>query len=155
MEMEEGRQALRGYDFVQEDDKWFSRTKRNRTQMWQETTIGWLRFDPDNGSWIPVPYKLKPAFEGVGGLDYNNPEHITMFDWEWPTDYVAQMYNEAREAAKAYAEERQLAKNPAIVAQAEAKAQQVMDEVTQIIETHPQPDKPNESKSFFDKLLGR
>ena len=110
--MEDARHALRGYDYVQEGDRWFSRVKRMTTQSWQETADGFLRYDPDNGAWVPVPYCVAPEFSKISGLNFREAAHAGMFTWVWPKEYVQKMYDDGREFMKAHAEQRALEKGP-------------------------------------------
>src|SRR3989304_1655705 len=75
MKMEEARHALRSYDYVEESGHWFSRVRRMTTQSWREAGEGFLRFDPEHGAWIPIPYELKPEFHGVERLNFRLAEH--------------------------------------------------------------------------------
>jgi len=108
--MEEARHALRSYDYVEESGHWFSRVRRMTTQSWREAGEGFLRFDPEHGAWIPIPYELKPEFQGVERLNFRLAEHAACFLWIWPASYVAQIYSDAWEARKAHAEKRALEK---------------------------------------------
>lgn len=144
--MEEARQALRAYDYVVEGDTWYHRIKRNKTQAWQESGNGFIRLDPENGSWYRVPYKMKDEFQ-LGGLDFREPTHDIFFEWVWPADYVTQMYRDAWEAKRAYAEQRAIEKNQQII----EAAQETVAEAQEIIASVTPPEEP---KSFIDKLLG-
>jgi hypothetical protein len=148
--MEDARQALRSYDYIAEGNRWYHRLKHNTTQSWEESGEGFIRYDPENGGWYRVPYKVKSEFK-FSGLDFRNPTHEVFFGWLWPVEHVTMIYHDAWVAKKAYAEERQLAKNQVIVEQ----AKETIEEAREIIESHtPEPDSEPEKKSFLDKLFG-
>ena len=115
MGMEEARYALRSYDYVKEVDQWYSRLKRERTQSWKEEGEGFLRFDPENHAWVPIPYKLTPEFQLVGGLDFRLAEHVACFLWIWPPEYVERIYTDAWVARKEYNERKAAEKGQAIL----------------------------------------
>lgn len=108
MHLEEARLALQAYGFIQEGNMWFSRGKRDRTQCWQETENGFFRHDPDNLSRTPIPYKIKPEFEGTGGLDFNLAAHKNCFDWVWPYEEIVKTYKAGWESARKHNEEHTL-----------------------------------------------
>lgn len=106
------RKALREYGYMLSSGRWVHSKKGAGTQSWEETTGGLLRFD--DGS-IPVPYKVKPEFEGVGGLDFHLADHAPCFNWIWPAEYVERMYVDAWEARKAYIERKAAEKGQPIL----------------------------------------
>ena len=119
--MKNAVKALREYGYIVSEGMWVKKDKPTRTQSWKSVEGGFHRFDPDNGAWIQIPYKLLPEFDshqkdgvwipGVAGLDYKRAEHKDCFDWVWPADYVANMYVEATKSQQAYAEMRAKQKN--------------------------------------------
>lgn len=113
MDIEEVRNALRSYDYVLEGDTWYHRLKHNTTQSWKEAASGFLRYDPVSGAWEPVPYKVKPEFEGTGGLDFRNPAHTECFEWVWPYEHIEHIYREAWESKRKRALEREEEKGKA------------------------------------------
>ena len=61
---------------------------------WQpDGNVGFLRFQKSGSAWKPVPYKIGVAWEGVGGLLYE--EHPECFDMAYPFAYVANIYEQA------------------------------------------------------------
>ena len=132
--MEEARDALRSYDYVLEGDTWYHRLKRVTTQSWQEVDEGFLRFDPENGSWYPVPYMVHPDFAKSGGLDFRKAEHAQCFTWVHPPGYVERMYREAWEAKKARAEERAKEKGAAALEVARITTPAMLTETREAVE---------------------
>lgn len=155
--MDEARAALQSYDYVNEDGRWYHKRKHNTTQSWTETEGGFLRFDPDNGGWYPVPYKIKAEFASIGGLDFRYDPHMDFFDWVWPAEYVGKMYRDAWEAMKAHAEAREAEKRaykPAPVVEVMAAEPEPVVEEPVVEEVVVVPPAEVAPKSFLDKLFG-
>ena len=77
---------------------------KSKSQHWQRVADGWLRFDgPEKTS---VPYKMLSGFEGIAGLDMNNPQHGSCFNWVWPDEEIVRIYEAANAERERYLAER-------------------------------------------------
>lgn len=98
-----GEEALRGYGYIERKGK-MSLPARKRSQHWQATEGGWLRFD--DAEMKPMPWGIKDAFKGISGIDLNNPDHAACFEWVWPDAEVARIYSAAIVERQRYLDER-------------------------------------------------
>jgi hypothetical protein len=96
------KDALIAYGYVLDGDKY--RMPRvgggwRNTQVWQETSEGWRRFEQAGGADVPEVYQVSVAYRGTSGLDKTrNPE---AFIWLWPDGEVERIYAAAVEAESA------------------------------------------------------
>lgn len=107
-------QAMRDYGYTEVNGMFV----RGSTQAWQRAEEGgWHRFDPPTTlvsapfsaegaadpsggqpwgvivpevGWLQVPYRLTERFRNVGGL--HPATHPECFEWVWPEEQVAEMY---------------------------------------------------------------
>ncbi len=85
------------YGYVVGEDGRYRRPNK-RTQVWEPTEGGWLRFEigPD-GSDVPEVYKVADSNQGMSGLD--KVQHSEAFDWVYPEAEILRIYKDAVEAA--------------------------------------------------------
>ena len=87
--------ALVEYGYAKDADGRYRQPGR-RTQVWEETDGGWLRYDSENGAEVAQVHSVAEAFRGTSGLTKDkNPE---AFDWVYPDDEVARIYKVALES---------------------------------------------------------
>jgi len=155
--MEAARHALRAYGYADEGGRWYSRRKHNTTQSWEEVPGGFLRWDPDNGAWQAVPYRLRPEFENTGGLDFHNSAHQPCFEWVWPIEHVEREYRMAWDAMKAHAEAFEADKAVRVGSATLILDAPHVETVAGVAEEPPAPphaSAPEKPRSFLDRLLG-
>lgn len=88
--------ALIEFGYAHEEDGSFVKYKAGRPrEKWEPVRGAFLRFTRDDGAWIPVAFKVNAAGEGISGLDMNKPEHAAFFEWEYPSDYILNIYASA------------------------------------------------------------
>ena len=69
-----------GYE-LQADGRY--RQPGRRTQVWEPTEGGWLRFEIGaDGREVPEVYRVAESHQGIGGLDKVN--HPEAFEWVYP-----------------------------------------------------------------------
>jgi hypothetical protein len=90
-EMEQAIAALEAYGYVLVDER-YVRPGKN-TQQWMPQGDHFLRFD-DPGA-VAVPHHVREDAEQKEGLDHTNPAHAEHFDWDWPAEEIATIYEAA------------------------------------------------------------
>lgn len=97
------KDALEAYGFKLDDDGKYRRYRPDgspiRTQVWQETPDGWLRFDNEGAFEVPMAYMVGLGYRGVSGLDMKKQPEA--FIWIYPEDEVERIYSAAVEAESA------------------------------------------------------
>jgi len=82
-----------GYE-LQADGRY--RQPGRRTQVWEPTEGGWLRFEIGaDGREVPEVYRVAESHQGIGGLDKVN--HPEAFEWVYPEAEVLKIYKDALE----------------------------------------------------------
>lgn len=96
---ETARDYLIAYGYQEFPDGRFRKLGK-RTQIWQPTEGGWLRFEVGpNGEEVPEAHSVAESHQSVSGLDKSqNPE---AFNFVYPEEEVAAIYKAASEAAAA------------------------------------------------------
>ena len=76
-----------------------------RTQVWEPTDGGWLRFEIGlDGKEVPEVYTVAENHQGIGGLD--KVDHPEAFEWVYPEAEVLKIYKEGLEDRERKAAER-------------------------------------------------
>jgi hypothetical protein len=98
-----GMQALAEYGFFMHEDG-VMRRGPHYGQMWKPVDGGFLRYDKNGTSEVPMPYKVSEKFRKISGLDFR--EQPECFDWLWPETEIAKIYIAAKIAQDERAREK-------------------------------------------------
>lgn len=90
-DMDRAIAALEAYGYVLVGERYVRPGKQ--TQQWMPQGDHFLRFD-DPGA-VPMPYRVREEATQKDGLVITNPAHAEHFDWEWPAEEVAKIYEGA------------------------------------------------------------
>lgn len=94
MAAKDAKSALLAYGYTKEDDGRYRQRRPDgtpkRTQVWEETEGGWLRYDFDGVNEVPEVYQVSDAYAGVSGLDKRQQPEA--FVWVWPSSEIERIY---------------------------------------------------------------
>ena len=83
--------ALEAYGYVKVGERYVYPGKQ--TQQWMSQGDHFLRFDDPSA--VPIPYRVREDAAVSEGLDHTNTAHSEHFDWDWPPEEVAKIYEGA------------------------------------------------------------
>jgi hypothetical protein len=90
-EMDRAIAALEAYGYVLVGERYVRPGKQ--TQQWMPQGDHFLRFDDPSA--VPMAHHVREDAVRKDGLVHTDPAHAENFDWEWPAEEVARIYEGA------------------------------------------------------------
>lgn len=86
---------LIAYGYAEEDGEFVRRKAGRLKDKYVPTEGGWLRFNRDDGAWVPVDFTMLPKWQGVAGLHPST--HPECYDYVHPDSWVETEYAAANQ----------------------------------------------------------